>query len=146
MRKLLLITFILIVGCDNSTESNDIYSLVGSWTAYEKVNNNLITASSDSTFGSIYLFNSDSTFTLSFWEWEEGSIFYTSGGTIETYGTWYSEEDKFTIIDEQVTAGENTFIFNYQIIDDVLHLSHNDSFYVDYYGDFVYRYNRTNPL
>ena len=107
-----LIILLLIVGC--GTEPEDIQTLVGSWTAYQKINNNnnSITTSTDSTFGSTYIFNIDSTFTC--WEYEQINYSWTAGNTVEFNGIWYTNGNKLTEI-TNVVAGEGTFVYDYSI-------------------------------
>jgi len=127
-----LIILLLIVGC--GTEPEDIQTLVGSWTAYQRINNinNEITISTDSTFGSTYIFNIDSTFTHSFWEYEQINYSWTAGYTVETNGTWYINGNQFTEI-TNVVAGEGTFVYDYSITNNVLIMNN---------GDFEYKYNK----
>ena len=114
MKKLLL-PILLIVGCDNATESS-VDPLVGTWeiteiTATSGSQSSTLTADDDNN--QIQIFNEDGTYSYT------GEI----DGEIDSgNGTWSTNSNKLTMIED----GE-TMVMDYSITGDVVTISITDT-------------------
>ena len=115
MKKLLLLSILFIVGCDNPTEDNETNEIIGSWNAIEIRRTNNLDGFIDFTDENHYykfVFNQDGSMSG-----ENGDLDSQNNLIISSsIGTWIINNSNQITITQANTETDNEFSYSYYFI------------------------------